>query len=135
MLSVLTSLDARDHESVASLERVYAHHRQLPPLLRAHCFFGTLPAGDSCLGAQQQQPDASLWATERSSRGALACLLERVSQRTAALVAAWQAAGFTHGVLNTDNVSLFGLTLVYRMLWPRMLCVCARIILDNTPCT
>jgi serine/tyrosine/threonine adenylyltransferase len=33
--------------------------------------------------------------------------------RTAELVAKWQAAGFAHGVLNTDNMSILGLTLDY----------------------
>jgi serine/tyrosine/threonine adenylyltransferase len=36
-----------------------------------------------------------------------------VSQRTAALMAHWQAVGFAHGVMNTDNMSLLGLTLDY----------------------
>jgi uncharacterized protein YdiU (UPF0061 family) len=32
---------------------------------------------------------------------------------TAELMAAWQAAGFAHGVMNTDNMSILGLTLDY----------------------
>lgn len=42
-----------------------------------------------------------------------AALLEAVSERTAHLMAAWQAAGFCHGVMNTDNMSILGLTLDY----------------------
>jgi uncharacterized protein YdiU (UPF0061 family) len=42
-----------------------------------------------------------------------AALLEAVSARTAAMVAAWQAVGFCHGVMNTDNMSILGLTLDY----------------------
>ena len=42
-----------------------------------------------------------------------AALLQAVSERTAALVAQWQAVGFCHGVLNTDNMSILGLTLDY----------------------
>ena len=38
---------------------------------------------------------------------------EEVVLRTARLVAQWQAAGFAHGVLNTDNMSILGLTLDY----------------------
>lgn len=34
-------------------------------------------------------------------------------QRTAALMAQWQAVGFAHGVMNTDNFSILGLTLDY----------------------
>ena len=40
-------------------------------------------------------------------------LLDEVQQRTAALLAHWQAVGFCHGVMNTDNMSLLGLTLDY----------------------
>jgi uncharacterized protein YdiU (UPF0061 family) len=42
-----------------------------------------------------------------------AALLSAVTQRTAALVAQWQAAGFCHGVMNTDNMSILGLTIDY----------------------
>lgn len=40
-------------------------------------------------------------------------LLHEVSLKTAQLVAQWQAIGFCHGVLNTDNMSILGLTLDY----------------------
>nr|AMK59440.1 conserved hypothetical protein [uncultured bacterium UPO64] len=40
-------------------------------------------------------------------------LLDEVVERTARLVAAWQAQGFVHGVMNTDNMSILGLTLDY----------------------
>jgi serine/tyrosine/threonine adenylyltransferase len=36
-----------------------------------------------------------------------------VSRRTAVLVAHWQTVGFVHGVLNTDNMSVLGLTIDY----------------------
>jgi uncharacterized protein YdiU (UPF0061 family) len=36
-----------------------------------------------------------------------------VAARTGRLVAAWQAVGFTHGVLNTDNMSILGDTIDY----------------------
>ncbi|CAM8955704.1 unnamed protein product [Rhodiola kirilowii] len=36
-----------------------------------------------------------------------------VAERTASLVAGWQGVGFTHGVLNTDNMSILGLTIDY----------------------
>jgi uncharacterized protein YdiU (UPF0061 family) len=38
---------------------------------------------------------------------------EEVLQRSAKLVAQWQAVGFCHGVLNTDNMSILGLTMDY----------------------
>jgi serine/tyrosine/threonine adenylyltransferase len=36
-----------------------------------------------------------------------------VVRRTAELLARWQAVGFAHGVMNTDNMSILGLTLDY----------------------
>ncbi len=40
-------------------------------------------------------------------------LLREVGRRTAELMAQWQAVGFSHGVMNTDNMSVLGLTLDY----------------------
>lgn len=40
-------------------------------------------------------------------------LLREATNRTASLMAQWQAVGFCHGVMNTDNMSLLGLTLDY----------------------
>jgi serine/tyrosine/threonine adenylyltransferase len=42
-----------------------------------------------------------------------AALLQEVSERTAIMVAQWQAVGFCHGVMNTDNMSILGLTIDY----------------------
>jgi len=39
--------------------------------------------------------------------------LEEVVTRTARLMAMWQAVGFAHGVMNTDNMSILGLTFDY----------------------
>lgn len=39
--------------------------------------------------------------------------LEEVARRTARLMSQWQAVGFCHGVMNTDNMSILGLTLDY----------------------
>lgn len=39
--------------------------------------------------------------------------LTEVAQRTARLMAHWQAVGFAHGVMNTDNMSILGLTFDY----------------------
>ncbi|MCU7960111.1 MAG: YdiU family protein [gamma proteobacterium symbiont of Bathyaustriella thionipta] len=40
-------------------------------------------------------------------------LLREVIERSARLLAQWQLAGFSHGVMNTDNMSILGLTLDY----------------------
>ncbi|MDQ3747904.1 MAG: YdiU family protein [Acidobacteriota bacterium] len=39
--------------------------------------------------------------------------LREVVHRTARLIAQWQAIGFAHGVMNTDNMSIIGLTIDY----------------------
>lgn len=40
-------------------------------------------------------------------------LFDQVVERTALMIAHWQAVGFSHGVMNTDNMSILGLTLDY----------------------
>jgi serine/tyrosine/threonine adenylyltransferase len=40
-------------------------------------------------------------------------LLAAVTERTADLMALWQSVGFCHGVMNTDNMSILGLTIDY----------------------
>jgi uncharacterized protein YdiU (UPF0061 family) len=52
-------------------------------------------------------------ATDRFAGNAYAAFLEQVSERTAAMLAQWQAVGFCHGVMNTDNMSILGLTIDY----------------------
>jgi uncharacterized protein YdiU (UPF0061 family) len=49
----------------------------------------------------------------RDAAQPVAALLEAVTLRTAELMADWQAAGFCHGVMNTDNMSILGLTIDY----------------------
>ncbi|MCB9889323.1 MAG: YdiU family protein [Planctomycetes bacterium] len=50
-----------------------------------------------------------------SSTGSAACIdwFAEVVERTAELVVHWQRVGFVHGVLNTDNMSILGLTVDY----------------------
>ena len=40
-------------------------------------------------------------------------LYKDIIQRTAELIADWQSVGFCHGVMNTDNMSVLGLTIDY----------------------
>ena len=49
----------------------------------------------------------------REARDPYLALLREVIARTARLIAQWQAVGFCHGVMNTDNMSILGLTLDY----------------------
>ncbi len=47
------------------------------------------------------------------SKAAYAAWFREVAERTARLMAQWQAVGFVHGVMNTDNLSILGLTIDY----------------------
>lgn len=49
----------------------------------------------------------------RAASQPYAALLREVTVRTADLMADWQAVGFCHGVMNTDNMSILGLTIDY----------------------
>ncbi|XP_050668404.1 protein adenylyltransferase SelO-like [Leptidea sinapis] len=53
-------------------------------------------------------PDISLEDEDRYVK-----LFSEVAHRNLDMVASWQGFGFTHGVLNTDNISLLGLTIDY----------------------
>ncbi|MES2048389.1 MAG: YdiU family protein [Pseudomonadota bacterium] len=49
----------------------------------------------------------------QSSTNPYQALLAEVTKRTAELMAHWQSVGFMHGVMNTDNMSILGITLDY----------------------
>jgi len=49
----------------------------------------------------------------RNSKDPYLALFQEISERNATLVAQWQAVGFCHGVLNSDNISVLGLTIDY----------------------
>ncbi len=61
---------------------------------------GTNPVADSVVGGTHGPDLYRAWLTE-------------VVERTAKLMAQWQAVGFCHGVMNSDNMSILGLTLDY----------------------
>lgn len=56
---------------------------------------------------EQYLPDYS------NKEGRYNALLHSVVEQTAKLIADWQAVGFCHGVMNTDNMSIVGETLDY----------------------
>ena len=64
------------------------------------------------LGASAPPSPSGRQAFRRSHAvQAFRCLLVESARRSAALAAAWQDSGFVHGALNTDNISLFGISL------------------------
>jgi len=74
---------------------------------------GQLPAlktlADYCV--ERYYPDCR--SAQTLAGNAYANLLQAVVERTAVMVAHWQAVGFCHGVMNTDNMSMLGLTIDY----------------------
>jgi uncharacterized protein YdiU (UPF0061 family) len=56
---------------------------------------------------------ARVYPACRDAADPYAALLETVTCRTADLLAQWQSVGFCHGVMNTDNMSIAGLTIDY----------------------
>ncbi|CAB1104690.1 unnamed protein product [Ectocarpus sp. CCAP 1310/34] len=52
-------------------------------------------------------------AGPKGSKARYLAMYEEAVRSTAELVAKWQCVGFTHGVLNTDNMSILGLTIDY----------------------
>ncbi len=89
--AVLTRL-ARSHIRFGHFE--HFHHGNRPDLVRL--------LADHVIGEYMPEftGDHAAWFGE-------------VVKRTAHLIAAWQSAGFAHGVMNTDNMSILGLTLDY----------------------
>ena len=53
---------------------------------------------DTCYPDCRNQPEPEL------------AMFRSVLQRTAEMIAHWQASGFCHGVMNTDNMSILGIT-------------------------
>ena len=49
----------------------------------------------------------------KPSKEVYAAFFAEVARRTARLMSHWQAVGFLHGVMNTDNMSILGLTIDY----------------------
>ena len=53
-------------------------------------------------------PQSGLPSTET-----YAAMFDEICQRTAAMIVHWMRVGFVHGVMNTDNMSILGLTIDY----------------------
>jgi serine/tyrosine/threonine adenylyltransferase len=62
---------------------------------------------------EQHHPEIDLGDSEQNFHTGLLQWLGLVIERTARTVAQWQSVGFCHGVMNTDNMSLLGLTIDY----------------------
>lgn len=91
----------------------YAYHQgdtDLQEQLVKYCLYKVLPQHHSDLAPLQE------WKTSDTpvSLAQEAQLMFRfIIRRTAEMVAKWQAFGFCHGVMNTDNMSVLGITFDY----------------------
>lgn len=89
--------------------------RVAPSFLRFGSF--ELPASRGDIDLLRQLADACIASDfpELASAGAdrYAAWFAEVCERTAVLVAHWMRVGFVHGVMNTDNLSILGLTIDY----------------------
>ena len=91
-------------------DRSYSNHfanspfflRAVDPDLQSNCFFAP---------RSKLQSNCAAAAAILTDSESLACFMDRVVFRTAALVAAWQSVGFAHGVMNTDNMAASGVTI------------------------
>ena len=52
-------------------------------------------------------------AVESNRKETAKKVMEVIARSTAEMVVGWKTTGFTHGVLNTDNMSILGLTIDY----------------------
>ena len=90
--------------------------RTAPSFIRFGHFehFANQPQG---MGHLKQLADFTLenfvQPKQEFSANPYANLLHEVTHSTALLMAQWQSVGFCHGVMNTDNMSIMGLTLDY----------------------
>ncbi len=84
--------------------------RVAPSFLRFGSF--QLPASRGDIALLQQLTDFTI-ATEFPHLSRPHEMFVEVAERTAALVVDWMRVGFVHGVLNTDNMSILGLTIDY----------------------
>lgn len=89
--------------------------RVAPTFLRFGSYQLPMSRGDVPLLQQLVEFTLTNWYPEFAGKGIDGYVgwLHEVAGRTARLVAHWQAIGFVHGVLNTDNMSILGLTIDY----------------------
>jgi uncharacterized protein YdiU (UPF0061 family) len=58
-------------------------------------------------------PESQSGSPSRETLAAYAAMFDEICRRTATMVVHWMRVGFVHGVMNTDNMSILGLTIDY----------------------
>ncbi|KAF8907321.1 hypothetical protein CPB84DRAFT_1768920 [Gymnopilus junonius] len=100
--------------SLVSLPALPVHRERV----ETACAFNG-PTNMFFFGGGQQKPDyeglriLGEWTGIEEGEAWGSRLVLDVARRNAKMVAGWQAYGFMHGVINTDNVSVLGLTIDY----------------------
>lgn len=90
-------------------EEVFGGWDKLPARLEVDA--ENKPVNESHLNPAYSVPKDELQGPESHEQNRFARLYREIVRRNARTVAAWQAYGFMNGVLNTDNTSIFGLSL------------------------
>ena len=92
------------HQELDALKRLadYVVHEHFPEL------GAPSPATPSSERSSRQTP-----SSEESTRHTYALWFQEICRRTAKMVVDWMRVGFVHGVMNTDNMSMLGLTIDY----------------------
>lgn len=90
----------------------FCHHDLLPQLRRLadYVIDRFYP---ECRTTAPMNGTSSVHGNATGTGNVYANFLQAVTERTASMVAQWQAVGFCHGVMNTDNMSILGLTIDY----------------------
>jgi len=87
-------------------EKVFEGWSSLPAALPADTDITT-----SAVNPSRGVPETELQGAEGAEENRFTRLYREIVRRNAKTVAAWQAYAFTNGVLNTDNTSIFGLSI------------------------
>ena len=69
-----------------------------------------------CINEDPELSDVSETATQKEINEQSIALFQSICLKTADLMVQWMQLGFVHGVMNTDNMSIIGLTIDYGLL-------------------
>ncbi len=108
LLDSKTRIYREDVESGAIVCRVARSHIRFGSFEHFHC--RNQPEGVAALADYVIDRHFPEWAAEHNR---YLKLFTQTVENTAKMIAQWQAVGFSHGVMNTDNMSILGDTLDY----------------------
>ncbi|CAB88267.1 putative protein [Arabidopsis thaliana] len=109
-LCLLTTVAIRRKNPAQSFAGFLSHFYALDYAIKHH--FPHIESMDRSDSLSFKTGDEDDSVVDLTSNKYAAWIVE-IAERTATLVARWQGVGFTHGVLNTDNMSILGQTIDY----------------------